>query len=471
MIVLIMSEPQGSLADKLLQSDVDALLCVTQCNVHFRTLSDGIVSGEAIETSERIITDLPALKEQLLKAYPLIDRWVSKKQSVSTTIELMLEYTSRLIAVISNHRPHCAVLETGAPHHLFSYCLDVALNYLRIPAYYLYGNAIDGRCIVVKGIEKISPVAVTDYSAASAVNDLIAQVQRNASYTPLDSLQSLAPFWHAQPVYTLYIRLRQAAARCYFRRRNQVARSLQADSIKLCLPPVTLWDHFWIITAHYSYLRLIRAQEKFDISQVESDDIVYVGHMLPEATSFPDSRVYPGEIDVLLDLRNRFPDSKIFYREHPAISIYSEFGHIHLQGLHKNPFFYQQLNRLGIKVISPSIHISKLREKGCVFATKTGRVAIENSILGIPTLIYGFPFYGRSMPLTFAVDDLEGFGNVQQIKLNIKSYTNPAQVVGDYLKIRFSGSIPNPGIGLGKSSDLRAAFENEIKRFLSLLLQ
>lgn len=471
MIILIMSEPQGSLADKILELDVNALLCVTPHNVHLRTISDGIVSGEAIEIPNSINADLPALKEQLLKAYPLIDRWVSKKQSVSSIIELMLEYTSRLIKVISNHRPHCAVLETGAPHHLFSYCLDVALNYLRIPAYYLYGNAIDGRCTVVKGIEKISTVAVTDYSAATAVNDLIAQVQRDASYTPLDSLQSLAPFWHAQPVYAIYIRLRQAAARCYFRLRNQVARSLKADSINLCLPPVTLWEHFWIIKAHHTYLRLIRAQEKFDTSQVEPDDIVYVGHMMPEATSFPDSRDYPGEIDVLLDLRNRFPDSKIFYREHPAISIYSEFGHIHLQGLHKNSSFYRQLNRLGIELIEPSIHISKLRERGCIFATKTGRVAIENSILGIPTIIYGFPFYGRSMPLTFAIDDLESSANIKQIKSHAKGYTNPAQVVGDYLKIRFSGSIPNPGIGLGNSPDLRPAFENEIKKLLSLLLR
>lgn len=470
MIILIMSEPRGSLADKIFELDVDALLCVTPDNVHLRTPSSGIVSGEAIEAPNPINTDLPAIKEQLLKAYPLIDRWVSKKQSVSSTIELMLEYTSRLIRVISNHRPHCGVLETGAPHHLFSYCLDVALNYLRIPVYYLYGNAIDGRCTIVKGIEKISTVAVTDYSAANAVNDLISQVQREASYTPLDSLESLAPSWHAQPVSAIYLRLRQAASRCYRRFRNQVDRSLQADPINLCLPPITLWELFWIIKAHYEYLRLIRAQEKFDTSQIESDDIVYVGHMMPEATSFPDSRDYPGEIDVLQDLKNRFPSSKIFYREHPAISIYSEFGHIHLQGLHKSPGFYQQLSRLGIELIEPSIHISELRETGCVFATKTGRVAIENSILGIPTIIYGFPFYGREMPFAIAIDKLDMVTDIHQLSLNMKLSGHPAQVVGEYLKNRFSGSVPNPGIGLIKKPEARPEFEEKVVQFISTLV-
>ena len=470
MIVLVMSEPQGSLADGLLQSGVSTLLCVTESDIHFRNLSDGIISGEQIARPQAINTDLPALKAELLKAYPLIDRWASKRQSISTIVELLLEYTVTLIQVIGNHRPHCAVLETGAPHHLFSYSLDVALNFLGIPIHYLYGNAFDGRCIVFNGNDKKSITAVTDYSSAGIIDGYIAEIESNANYIPTDSTKSLTHFCHGRPTYAAYLYLKQVAARHYSRFKPRIGLS-QSRVIALSLPRLDFWDHCRIFKAHHVYLRLLKAQGRFDPKRVGPDDVVYVGHMVPEATSFPECPDYPGEIDVLLDLKDRFPNSKVFYREHPAIAIYSEFGHIHLQGLHKNPVFYHQLHRLGIEVIPPTIHISKIRERGCVFATKTGRVAVENSILGIPTLIYGFPFYGRHLPLTFNIVDLKDGITSQQIKSQAANYKNPSQAVGNYLKKRFSGSIPNPGIGLGHSPELRPAFETNFIQLVSNLLQ
>jgi hypothetical protein len=468
MRVLLISEPSGSLADALLKSGVSALVCVTQNDVHLRTAA-GTSSGSAIALPGLIDIDIPEIKAQLLKAYPLIDRWVGRKQSISSTLELMLEYTTALIQIIGNHPPRFAVLETGAPHHLFSYCLDVALKCLEIPVYYLYGNAFDGRCLVVKGNEKTACIKVSDYSARAVIDDYIDQVQRNATYIPEDSSKSLAPFLHNWRPYAVYLYLKQVAAKHYGRLKSVPSDSF-SSTISLRLPYVGLIELIKILNEHRKYRRLMDSSVVFQASRIQADDVVYVGHMLPEATSFPECPDYPGEIDILLDLKNRFPKSRIFYREHPAIAIYSEFGHIHLQGLHKNPNFYWQMHRLEIEVIPPSIHISKIRERGCIFATKTGRVAVENSVLGIPTLIYGFPFYGRQLPLTLNIADLENGMTPQRIKSQASTCKNPSQAVGSYLKVRFSGSIHNPGIGLGNSLDVRPAFEAEIIRLILSLL-
>lgn len=462
--VLIISEPDGSLADALLESGVSALVCVTQSDVHLRTAT-GLVSGSAIVLPGHIDTDILEIKAQLLKAYPLIDRWVGRKQSISTTLELMLEYTTALIQIVGNYLPRFAVLETGAPHHLFSYCLDVALKCLDIPVYYLYGNAFDGRCLVVKGNEKSTCIKVSDYSAQAVIDNYIDQVQRNATYIPEDSSKSLSPFLHNWRPYAIYLYLKQVAAKHYGRLKSAPS-DLRSSTVSLRLPYVGLMELRGILNAHRQYRRLIDSSGAFQASRIQADDVVYVGHMLPEATSFPECPDYPGEIDVLIDLKNRFPDAKIFYREHPAIALYAEFGHIHLQGLHKNPNFYWQMHRLGIDVIPPSIHISKIRERDCIFATKTGRVAVENSVLGIPTLVYGFPFYGRKLPLTLNISGLENGVTPQQIKSQLSTYKNPTEAVGSYLKLRFSGSIHNPGIGLGNSLNVRPAFEAEIIRLV-----
>lgn len=445
------------LADLLLKSDCHSLICVTPENVYVRNTSGKIQSGATIDCPRQIEVCIPKIKERLLKAYPLIDRWVSSSQSVSTTIGLMLEYTVALIQIIGNHSPRFAVLETGAPHHLFTYCLDVALNYLDINTYYLYGNAFDGRCLVVNGIQKKTVVRISDYSAEAVIREYVKKVKNNATYVPDDSFQSLSPFLHKSLVYAIYLHVRYSLSRLRHRLiRKQSSSTLPKISLKLSF--FKLFEVISIFNEHNKYRKLLLMTKAFQVSQIQSGDVVYVGHMLPEATSFPDSIHYPDEIDVLIDLKNRFPESKIYYREHPAIEIFSEFGHIHFQGLHKNLKFYEQMKNLGIEIAPPSMHMSEIRKRGCLFATKTGRVAVENSILGISTIIYGYPFYGIDLPLTFHISKLPLRTNSRDIKALSSSILNPAYEVEKYLTNIFSGSIENPGISLGQNPGALLAF-------------
>jgi hypothetical protein len=468
MKILIMSEPDGSLADLLLKSGVSTLICVTQDDVHLRSDSKSVVSGGNIHCPQQIEIDVPEIKAQLLKAYPLIDRWVSSKQSISTSIGLLLDYTVSLIQIIGNHSPRVAVLETGAPHHLFTYCLDIALNYLNIKIYYLYGNAFDSRCVVFEGNEKKAVVHTSDYSAERTINDYVNSVQRSATYTPEDSLQSLAPLLHKSSLYVMYLHLRYIVAKFRHGLRRPRLRS-DLTQINLRLPYFGLFEVNSIMNEQRKYLKILKASDIFQQGQIQSTDIVYVGHMLPEATSFPESPDYPDEIDILIDLKNRFPESKIYYREHPAIEIFSEFGHVHFQGLHKCPAFYQQLMNLGIGVVPASIHISNIRNTGCLFATKTGRVAVENSILGIPTIIYGFPFYGISLPLASHVSKLHFYPTVQHIKDRAASISDPVDAVKKYLIAMFSGSIENPGISVRADPNARLTFETNFVQVVNHL--
>ena len=465
MNVLIISEPKSLLADLLMKSDCCSLICVTPEDVYVRNTSGEIQSGANINCPRQIEVCIPKIKEHLLKAYPLIDRWVSSSQSVSTTIGLMLEYTVTLIQIIGNHSPHVALLETGAPHHLDTYCLDVALNYLDINSYYLYGNGIDGRCLVVNGIKKKIVVRISDYSAETAINEYVEKIKNNATYVPDDSIQSLSFFLHKSLVYAIYLYVRYSISRLRQRLISKQSKSTQSK-ITLKFSSFKLFDVISIFNEHNKYRKLLLMTKAFQVSQIQSGDVVYVGHCMPEATNFPDSINYPDEIDVLIDLKNRFPESKIYYREHPAIELFSEFGHIHFQGLHKNLKFYEQIKNLGIEIVPPSMHISEIRKQGCLFATKTGRVAVENSILGISTIIYGYPFYGIDLPLTFHISKIPLRTTSLDIKALSSSIINPAYEVEKYLTNMFSGSIENPGISIGNNPGALPAFRAS---FISLV--
>ena len=113
-----------------------------------------------------------------------------------------------------------------------------------------------------------------------------------------------------------------------------------------------------------------------------------------------------------------------------------------------------------------SIHISKIRDRGCIFATKTGRVAIENSVLGIPTILYGYPFYGIGLPLTFHVSKLPSKLTCGNIHSSTDLTLNPELAVKNYLTDKFSGSIENPGISIERDASATPIFENDFRLLL-----
>lgn len=311
-------------------------------------------------------------------------------------------------------------------------------------------------------------VKLTGYDATAVISEYIDSVRNNAKYIPADSTNSISAFSHKSALFALYLHARNNLSRL---KKQYFERALNSSSarIEFKFPRIGFFQLFSILLAQIKYQKLIRSPSRIRPNCIQSNDVVYVGHMLPEATSFPESPNFPDEVDVLVDLKNRFPKSKIFYREHPAINIFSEFGHVHYQGLHKCPSFYEQLKVLDIGIIPANFHISELRERRCLFATKTGRVAIENSILGVQTIIYGNPFYGHDIPLTIPVLTLPSITSVEYIRSKVVEHTSGERGIKDSLVERFSGSIENPGISVSVEDASRVNFNVDFLKLVKHL--
>ena len=443
-----------------MREGVKSITSVTEDGAY--TINEGLVTPiNRDELASDLTISLPRIRKEILKMYPLMDRWVSRNCSISDTVEACMIYTCSLIKIIDKNKTQFAILETGAPHHLFTYCLHTALNYLNIPTYYLSVNGIDSRLNLFRGIEKIQDniKIETNGQVKNALKNYIKNVSSITKFVPEDSSKVLKTRLN-RSFYPVLISYSKHAIYQSLIRKNNNTSNIFLDFKKLTLPELV---HNW--RKQKKYIKVIKNKtRKFDISQVDSDDIVYVGHMMPEATSFPDSIDYPGEVDVLLDLRNKFPNSSIHYKEHPSIEIFSETGHIHHQGLHKNSSFIKALEILNIGLIPVNLHISELRSRDCLFATKTGRVAIENSLKSAKTIIYGYPFYGTDMPMTIHVSKVGKHENVHKLKEKINNYS--PEKIEIYLSKRFSCSIANPGIGAERQPDAYT-YIDEIQKIAS----
>ncbi len=475
--ILLLSDPFEPVADKLLEEEnIYKIIFVTPSNVYLRTKADEVRSGQDINVDSNCEINVSLLKKRILYGYPLIDRWMLNRRYMWQQITQLLEYTISLIKIIKTHKPNIAVLETGAPHHLFTYCLDLALEYTSTPKYYLYGNSVDSKCIVFENHIKTKVISTTKYKADRAVKDLIAEIKANTSYRPKDSIGSLAPKLHHNFIYPISLWITRRLAKFLHRGIGVIDGGKSDKSVRaIGLPNLQpkLIELISISFAQYRYLKAINTVAIENISEVSGIDIVYVGHMVPEATSFPESFDYPEEIDVLLDLKHRFPDSKVFYREHPAIGLYSEFGHVHMQGIYKNIGFLKVLQDHQIQVVHPSVPMDLLRQRGCLFATKTGRVAIENSVLEHTTIIYGNPFYGTDLPFNISIRHLGNGCSVEKLKQTLKDSSHTQLAVQERLAARFSGAITNPGIGLGPVHDkqILQQYQLEFTNLVKCLLQ
>jgi len=117
--ILVMAKPNTAIVDSLVQTHFDEVICVNEDDVHIRFQSGDITSGSNIILRLPVEIDVVSIKKEILAAYPLIDRWVSYKKSLSTSVGELLDYTVSLIKVIGSYRPDFAILETGVPHHLW----------------------------------------------------------------------------------------------------------------------------------------------------------------------------------------------------------------------------------------------------------------------------------------------------------------------------------------------------------------
>ncbi len=122
--------------------------------------------------------------------------------------------------------------------------------------------------------------------------------------------------------------------------------------------------------------------------QIE-DNINYVYfplHYEPEKTTNPDGGIFHDQFIALVKLRKFLPeDIHIIVKEHPS-QLYSHFfGH---RG--RSPLFYKLIKNIkGLKLVDIKEDSLKLLKNSLFIATITGSMAIEASVLGKKSLIFG----------------------------------------------------------------------------------
>jgi len=141
--------------------------------------------------------------------------------------------------------------------------------------------------------------------------------------------------------------------------------------------------------------------------------LLVVAHFQPEATSFPEGGDLNNHIDIVVKLRTLGYTAPILYKEHIGSTHYfAPIVHQTRVGMCRSVFYYQKLEELGCIFVGPRVPIPRdpnMNER-FVPVSITGTIALERSILGLRTIITGYPWY-RGLPGTMNLSSIRSFEN------------------------------------------------------------
>lgn len=376
-------------------------LLENRTNVHYIEFLP--LDGWFIDTEK--VADCPSLNSTFFKYFDeVLTRLIksgpifSRHHDDLPSMELVLRSTTLSILAIAEKmsaaRINKCVLGTAASHHLSTLMLEIACQISGIEQifeYYIFlsedrvlplrqSKSIKDRSTIGGVIsnfsyaEHLESWAKQGYSAISHENSSNATKNFYSACLSITANRARNSLWR---IRTKGIRhsvehrehLKSAGLRrdlqILNRQRNALItlkRFIQSDDKNNALNPAVLRPYFLIMA-----------------------------HLQPEATSFPEGGEWHNFIDIVVELKKKFPEMAILYKEHPASFYFSLLSRNSNVGIMRSPSYYGLLRQLGCIFVDENYH--DLHGSLAVHVTISGSVTLERSLQGLPTVVMGEPWY------------------------------------------------------------------------------
>ena len=185
-----------------------------------------------------------------------------------------------------------------------------------------------------------------------------------------------------------------------------------------------LFERFYLLWTQKNYLDLYKKNVQKNLKIINSIDnpfLVIYAHHQPEASTAPEGGDFTSHIDLIIELRVKGYVNKIFYKEHPIESCYlsvdgsGKIFDITKAGLHKSPQYFKNLKFLNCELLPPNFRIdyNKKTLKSFVPVTITGSIALERSLLGLKTIVFGNPWY-KNAPGIIHIDNIDSLSKINK---------------------------------------------------------
>jgi len=375
-----------------------------------------------------------------------------------------------------------ALFETAASHHLETLSFEIACDLIGIRKIFLSHTSFTGRLIPICQIgsyanRSILDIELSDWSLDKQRMDLHSNFWKSRT-----SLQNRQETWFVYFYFVLLGKSLRTTLKLMWLLGKGVSYQTSINTTSQTLDSkladifgYRVCDEYRIYRTQISALKFLKRSNRLSEkilakeSFINSDRQVFIlyANFQPESSSFPLGGTYTSHIDVVLRIREKFPDAQIFYIEHPHVNRLVVRGSGSRVGLARSIQYYKILQRLGCYILSSkSSYATDLKLScGALHVTISGNIAIERALRGQITLIAGCPWF-KGLPGTILLDDFISGSNFDNVaEDNLKSLAQAW-----ILSVHNKKTLAQPDWSiLNKERDKNEAYFEDLKTLVAKL--
>ena len=462
--------------------------------VYARGQTNFLINGEQIELNLRynkFLNKLPWVISELQQLTPLFSRHHDSMPYLELDLRTLAATVISLAENLQQREVECVVYCTPSSHHIYSQLCELACRLVGIVQIFQDGvtespflvpilqrNALEDSHVVNLNIEAsgVDEEKISEWLVSNKVTEgRLKRKRRYYYFGKVDYKIAKSSFAYAV-AKTMFgnLRIKQYTFRRWVSREYMILIGRQERSATR-LTHMALYRRIELLLSLRRALNYYRRRsfENLSILQQEWEyilgqrdyPIVLFANYQPEASSFPQARPLHNIVDLIAHLRASGVKEPIFYKEHPSMKFFYQFGRASVASSARSEEFYKTIEQLGCILIPFDFDLGA--KNGFLPLTYSGTVCIERSLIGLRTISLGRAWF-KGLP---GVIPLEIFLNKKDIINQDHVPQMLAQEAREFLaNLIKTSAFSNEGTGNGPPR-LTKAWEGFLKGVESFLDQ
>lgn len=353
----------------------------------FVSIDEINVSKPKNETSLEVF-DYDRAKIYLNDYTQALIRWKTETANEYYFNFLSIKSIENIYYYLLGHDITNCVFPTGIPHHFDTINWSVACRLAGVRQFYFVPNIITDGHFFVEQYGAPTERKVIKIGNLERNLQLLTDIEENlsalANFQPPRGAASMS-ILNRSKWYT-YILILKNMLKYIIKFRN----TADNKDYSFGVAQYNLISEFRLVHNQNIYLKLYENECIKKSEPLSGNSIIYFAHYQPEANTDPETGVYSNQLRNIDWLKHKFPNKKIYYKEHPGCWNFNgqRIG-LSRVGLCRNKQFFDYLKDK-VVFLDRDYHIDEKYhyDESILFASINGTVGLQRSLHGLNTLFF-----------------------------------------------------------------------------------